>query len=92
MGGTYFEGERALERLGDLTELICRIAEGSGIGGEDEILLEGLLLEMGAALRERDLSRAKKVVARMLSDVLGYDDVRAGFVVRNHLNRNAGWE
>lgn len=92
MRGTYFEGEKALERLGDLTELICRIAEGSGIGGEDEILLEGLLLEMGAALRDRDLPRAKKVVARMLSDVLGYDEVRAGFVVRNHLNRNAGWE
>lgn len=92
MTGTYFEGDKALERLGDLTELICRIAEGSGIGGEDEILLEGLLLEMGAALRDRDLPRAKKVVARMLSDVLGYDEVRAGFVVRNHLNRNAGWE
>lgn len=92
MGGTYFEGERALERLGDLTELICRIAEGSGIADDDEILLDGLLLEMGTALRERDLSRAKKVVARMLSDVLGYDEVRAGFVVRNHLNRNAGWE
>lgn len=92
MRGTYFEGEKALERLGDLTELICRIAEGSGIGGEDEILLDGLLLEMGAALRDRDLPRAKKVVARMLSDVLGYDEVRAGFVVRNHLNRNAGWE
>lgn len=92
MTDTYFEGDKALERLGDLTELICRIAEGSGIGGEDVILLEGLLLEMGAALRDRDLPRAKKVVARMLSDVLGYDEVRAGFVVRNHLNRNAGWE
>jgi len=92
MGGTYFEGEKALERLGDLTELICRIAEGSGIGDEGEKLLEGFLLEMGGALRDRDLPRAKKVVARMLSEVLGYDEVRAGFVVRNHLNRNAGWE
>jgi hypothetical protein len=91
MGGTYLEGEKALERLGDLTELICRIAEGSGLGNEDEKLLEGLLLEMGAALRERDLPGAKKVVARMLSEVLGYDEVRAGFVVRNHLNKNAGW-
>ncbi|HVY54814.1 MAG TPA: hypothetical protein VHC46_03565 [Thermodesulfobacteriota bacterium] len=91
MGGTYFEGEKALERLGDLTELICRVAEGSGIGLEDEKLLEKLLLEMGAALRERDLPGAKKVVAKMLSDVLGYDEVRAGFVVQNHLNRNAGW-
>ena len=92
MRHTYFEGEKALERLGDLTELICRIAEGAGIGSEDEKLLNELLFEMGSALRERDLSRAQKVVARMLSDVLGYDEVRAGFVVRNHLNRNAGWE
>ena len=91
MGGTYFEGEKALVRLGDLTELICRVAEGSGIGCEDEKLLEALLLEMGAALRERNLPGARRVVARMLSDVLGYDEVRAGFVVQNHLNRNSGW-
>ncbi|HET7289530.1 MAG TPA: hypothetical protein VFJ67_03755 [Thermodesulfobacteriota bacterium] len=91
MGGTYLEGEKALERLGDLAELICRIAEGSGLENEDEELLEGLLLEMGAALRERDLPGAKKIVARMLSEVLGYDEVRAGFVMRNHLNKNAGW-
>lgn len=91
MGDTYFEGEKALERLGDLTELICRIAEGSGIGRESEKLLEVLLFDMGAALRERDLPGAKKVVSRMLSEVLGYEEVRAGFVVQNHLNRNAGW-
>lgn len=92
MGGTYLEGEKALERLGDLTELICRIAEGGGICHEDDTLLEELLREMGSALRDRDLPRAKKLVMRMLSDVLGYDQVRARFVMQNHLNKNAGWD
>lgn len=92
MGGPYLEGEKALERLGELTELICRIAEGGGTEHEGETLLEELLKDMGAALRERDVPRAKKLVARMLSDVLGYDQVRARFVVQNHLNKNAGWD
>jgi hypothetical protein len=92
MGGTYLEGEKALERLGDLTELICRIAEGGGIGHEDDTLLEELLRDMGSALRERDVPKAKKLVTRMLSDVLGYDQVRARFVMQNHLNKNAGWD
>ncbi|HSC34492.1 MAG TPA: hypothetical protein VLG45_04385 [Thermodesulfobacteriota bacterium] len=92
MGGPYLEGEKALERLGDLTELICRIAEGGGIGHEGETLLEELLRDMGFALRERDVPRAKKLVTRMLSGVLGYDQVRARFVMQNHLNKNAGWD
>jgi hypothetical protein len=92
MGGPYLEGEKALERLGDLTELICRIAEGGGVCPEDETLLEDLLRDMGEALRERDVPRAKKLVTRMLTEVLGYDQVRARFVMQNHLNKNAGWD
>jgi hypothetical protein len=95
MGGPYLEGDKALERLGDLTELICRIAEG-GVYHEDETLLEDLLRDMGAALRERNVPKAKKLVTRMLSEVLGYDQVRARFVMQNHLNKNAnknaGWD
>jgi hypothetical protein len=60
MGGAYLEGEKALERLGDLTELICRVAEDGGVGDEDEMLR--------------------------------YDQVRARFVMQNHLNKNAGWD
>ena len=92
MGGPYLEGDKALERLGDLAELICRIAEGGGLGHGDETLLEELLRDMGAALRQRDLAGAKRLVTRMLSDVLGYDQVRARFVMNNHLNKNAGWD
>jgi len=92
MGGPYLEGEKALERLGDLTELICRIAEGGGTGHEDGSLLDGLLRDMGTALRERDVPQAKKLVTRMLSEILGYDQVRARFVMQNHLNKNAGWD
>lgn len=92
MGSPYLEGEKALERLGDLTELICRIAEGSGLDNEDNELIEKLLQDMSAALRERDVDRAKKLVMRLLSDVLGYDEVRARFVMNNHLNKNAGWD
>ena len=92
MGSPYLEGEKALERLGDLTELICRIAEGSGLDNEDIELIEKLLQDMSAALRERDVDRAKKLVMRLLSEVLGYDEVRARFVMNNHLNKNAGWD
>jgi hypothetical protein len=92
MGGAYLEGEKALERLGDLTELICRVAEDGGVGDEDEMLLEELLQDMCTALRERNVPKAKKLVTRMLSEVLGYDQVRARFVMQNHLNKNAGWD
>ncbi len=92
MGGPYFEGDKALERLGDLAGLICGIAEGGGLDHGDKTLLEELLRDMGAALRQRDVARAKGLVTRMLSDVLGYDEVRARFVMNNHLNKNAGWE
>ena len=92
MSTNYLEGDRALERLGDLTELICRVAEGNGLDRGSSVMLEYLLGEMGGALRERDVERAKSLVTRLLCDVLGYDIVRAKFVMSNHLNKNAGWE
>ncbi len=92
MSSTYLEGDRALERLGDLTELICRVAEGNGLDRGGSVMLEYLLGEMGLALRERDVARARKLVTRLLCDVLGYDTVRAQFVMNNHLNKNAGWD
>jgi hypothetical protein len=92
MGSPYLEGEKALERLGDLTELIFRSVEGSSSGSEANDLIEEVLHDMGAALRERDVARAKKLVMRMLTEVLGYDEVRAKFVMNNHLNKNAGWD
>ncbi|MEQ9617958.1 MAG: hypothetical protein RIG61_02160 [Deltaproteobacteria bacterium] len=92
MSGPYLEGERALERLGDLTELICRVAEKKGLDRENRALMDEIIGEMGEALTERDLVRAKKLVTRLLSEVLGYDTSRAGFVMNNHLNKNAGWD
>ena len=92
MSGPYLEGERALERLGDLTELICRVAEKKGLDHKDSALMDEIIGEMGEALTERDLVRAKKLVTRLLSDVLGYDRKRARFVMNNHLNKNAGWD
>lgn len=92
MSGPYLEGERALERLGDLTELICRVAEIKGLDHKDSALMDEIIGEMGEALTERDLVRAKKLVTRLLSDVLGYDGKRARFVMNNHLNKNAGWD
>ncbi len=92
MGSPYLEGERALERLGDLTELICRVAERKGIDRRSSVLIEDVLGEMSEALRDRDVERAKKLVTHLLSEVLGYDPVRARFVMNNHLNKNAGWD
>jgi hypothetical protein len=92
MRRTYLEGDRALERLGDLTELICRVAEGNGLDRGDRVMLEYILGEMGGALRDRDVKRARVLVTRLLCEVLGYDTVRARFVINNHLNRNAGWD
>jgi hypothetical protein len=92
MDSPYLDGEKALERLGDLTELIFRTAEGSGQGREDNELIDELLRDMSTALRGRDVGLAKKLVLRMLTQVLGYDEVRAKFVMNNHLNKNAGWD
>jgi hypothetical protein len=92
MGSPYLEGEKALERLGDLTELIVRTAEGSGPCLEDDLLVEELLWGMSTALTGRDLGRARKLVMRMLTEILGYDEVRAKFIINNHLNKNAGWD
>ena len=92
MSGPYLEGEKALERLGDLTELICRVAEKKGLDSGEAALMDEIIGEMGEALAERDLLRAKKLVTRLLSDVLGYDSNRARFVINNHLNKNAGWD
>ncbi|MCC6712577.1 MAG: hypothetical protein IT344_04365 [Candidatus Dadabacteria bacterium] len=47
---------------------------------------------MEAALRSRDVEKAKSLVMRLLTEVLGYDSVRAKFVMYNHLNKNAGWD
>ena len=92
MGSPYLEGDKALEKLGDLTELIFRTAEGSGPGGEDHQLIEELLRDMSTALMGRDLDMARKLVMRMLTEILGYDEVRAKFIINNHLNKNAGWD
>lgn len=91
MEGTYLRGEKALERLGDLTELICIEAQKKGIEVNDP-KLEGFLLNMGQALNNRDIKLAKQNVVKMLSDILGYERNRAVFVMKNHLNKNAGWD
>ncbi len=91
MASTYLEGKRALERLGDLTELICVEAQKKGLD-KDSLILDDLLLQMGDALNNRDIKKAKEQVIKMLSDVLGYDYTRAKFVMNNHLNKNAGWD
>lgn len=91
MDGTYLKGNKALERLGDLTELICIEAHKKGLD-KDNLVLDGLLLQMGEALSERDIKKAKEHVVTMLSEVLGYDTVRARFVMKNHLHIKAGWD
>lgn len=92
MSGPFFEGDRALERLGDLTELIYGAAGKSGLDASELERVEELLGQMGDALRERDVKRAKKLVTTLLTLVLGYDETRARFVMYNHLNKNAGWD
>lgn len=92
MSGPYLEGEKALERLGDLTEIIWRVAEKKGLDREISARMEDIIGEMGEALTERDLVRAKKLVTLLLTDILGYDRNRARFVMNNHLNKNAGWD
>ena len=57
MEGTYLKGDLALERLGDLTELICIEAQKNGLDNDDPVL-EGLLLKMGEALKRRDIKKA----------------------------------
>ena len=91
MAGTYLEGERALERLGDLTELICVEAQKKALD-TDSAVLDALLLQMGDAINGRDIKKAKELVVIMLSEVLGYENTRAEFVMNNHLNKNAGWD
>jgi len=91
MASTHLEGERALERLGDLTELICVEARKKGLD-TDNTILDTLLLQMGDAINERDIKKAKELVVLMLSEVLGYENTRAEFVMHNHLNKNAGWD
>ena len=91
MSGTYLEGDRALERLGDLTELICIEAQKMGLD-KDNLLLDSLLEQMSEALKNRDIKKARELVVSMLADVLGYESQRARFVMQNHLNKNAGWD
>ncbi len=91
MAHSYYCGDIALERLGGLTELIARIAEGNTDLPSKFIVLDNLIGEMGNALNERNLEKAKKVMIKLLSDVLGYEKSRAEFVMKNHLNKNAGW-
>ncbi len=91
MSGPFLTGDKALERLGDMTGLVCGIADREGIGAYETKLLERYLLDMEAALRARDVEKAKFLVMRLLVEVLGYDSVRAKFVMYNHLNKNAGW-
>ena len=92
MGGTYLEGDRALERLGNLTELIFQEAERKGLSDEGKLLLDKLTGSMGDAINERDIKKAKEIVVLMLTDVLHYRSGRAEFIMNNHLNKNAGWE
>lgn len=91
MEATYLKGIKALEKLGDLTELICIEAHKKGLD-RDNAILDGLLLEMGDALSRRDIKKAKQHVVAMLSEVLGYDQTRARFVMKNHLHIKAGWD
>ena len=91
MSGPFLTGDKALERLGDMTGLVCGIADREGSGAYETKLLERYLLDMEAALRARDVEKAKFLVMRLLVEVLGYDSVRANFVMYIHLNKNAGW-
>lgn len=92
MGSTYLQGERALERLGDLTELICIESEKKGLNKDVRHVLDRLMGQMGDALKERNIKRAKELVIILLTDVMGYEHSRAKFVMNNHLNKNAGWD
>jgi hypothetical protein len=92
MGSIYLKGERALERLGDVTELICIEAEKKGLDQERRLVLDGLMERMGGAISERNIKKAKELVITLLTDVLDYEPRRAKFVMNNHLNKNAGWE
>ncbi|MCL4244827.1 MAG: hypothetical protein KJ002_06825 [Candidatus Dadabacteria bacterium] len=92
MSGPFLTGDKALERLGEVTGLVCSIADKEGIGPYETKLLEKYLLDMEAALRSHDVEKAKYLVMRLLTEVLGYDSVRAKFVMYNHLNKNAGWD
>lgn len=92
MSGTYLQGDRALERLGDLTELIFKEVKDRGLKDQEKLLLDKLIGHMGEAITERDIEKAKKLILEMLTDVLGYRDARAEFIMNNHLNKNAGWD
>ena len=92
MTGTYLQGDRALERLGDLTELIFKEAKNKELNHKNRVLLDKLIGQMGEAINERDIKKAKKLIVEMLTEVLGYRDARAEFIMNNHLNKNAGWE
>ncbi len=91
MAHPYYRGDRALERLGELTKLIARVAEENTDLPSKPIVLDGLIGEMGDALNERNLEKAKKIMIKLLSDILGYEKRRAEFVMNNHLNKNSGW-
>lgn len=92
MGEPFLTGDKALERLGEVTGLVCSIAEKEGLGPYETKLLEKHLRDMEGALRERNVPKAKELVMSLLTEVLGYDSVRAKFVMYNHLNKNAGWD
>ncbi len=92
MASTYLEGERALERLGDLTELIFKEAQNKALNEDRKLILDKLMGQMGDAINERDIKKAKELVVVMLVEVLGYENKRAEFVMNNHLNKNAGWD
>ncbi len=64
MSGPFLTGDKALERLGDMTGLVCGIADREGIGAYETKLLERYLLDMEAALRARDVEKAKSLVMR----------------------------
>lgn len=92
MSGPFLTGDKALERLGEVTGLVCGIAEKEGLGPYETRLLEKHLRDMEGAIRAKDVPRAKELVMRLLTEVLGYDSVRAKFVMYNHLHKNAGWD
>ncbi len=92
MAGTYLQGDRALERLGDLTELIYKEAQKKGLSEDLKLTLDRMIGQMGKAINERDIKKAKDLIVVMLTDVLGYKGARAEFIMNNHLNKNAGWD
>ena len=91
MEDVHFKGLAALEKLGDLTQLIYDVAEKTGLDSSEKRKIDEMLMEMAEALKDNNTPRARNLVKNLLVDILGYEPDRAEFIIDNHLNKNAGW-